>query len=45
MSDASTREGHVRILFQDITQRFRVIHERPDTLREAFAHVFRSRTS
>ena len=26
-------------------QRFRVIQERPDTLREVFAHLFRNRTS
>jgi ABC-type polysaccharide/polyol phosphate transport system ATPase subunit len=35
----------VRIYFEDVVQRFRVIRERPDTLREAFAHVFRNRTS
>ena len=45
MSRAGAAEDHVRIVFQDIVQRFRVIHERPDTLREAFAHLFRNRTS
>lgn len=45
MSSASVSEHHVRIVFQDIVQRYRVIHERPDTLREAFAHLFRNRTS
>jgi ABC-type polysaccharide/polyol phosphate transport system ATPase subunit len=45
MSNVSTACAHVRIVFQDIVQRFRVIHERPDTLREAFAHIFRRRTS
>jgi ABC-type polysaccharide/polyol phosphate transport system ATPase subunit len=45
MSKAGASGDHVRIVFQDIVQRFRVIHERPDTLREAFAHLFRNRTS
>ena len=34
-----------RVCFQNIVQRFRVIRERPDTLRETFAHLFRRRTS
>ena len=34
-----------RICFQDVVQRFRLIQERPDTLREAFAHLFRKQTS
>lgn len=33
------------IIFQDVVQRFRVIQERPDTLREAFAKLHRRRTS
>ncbi len=33
------------IAFQDVVQRFRVIRERPDTLREAFAKLHRRRTS
>lgn len=40
-----SKEREVRICFQDVVQRFRVIRERPDTLREAFAHVFKNRTS
>ena len=31
----------VRIRFENVVQRFRVIRERPDTLREAFTRVFR----
>jgi ABC-type polysaccharide/polyol phosphate transport system ATPase subunit len=31
----------IAIKVQNVTQRFRVIHERPDTLREAFARFFR----
>jgi lipopolysaccharide transport system ATP-binding protein len=34
-----------RISFENVVQRFRVIRERPDTLRETFAHLFRNRTS
>jgi ABC-type polysaccharide/polyol phosphate transport system ATPase subunit len=45
MSSSGAPEAHVRIVFQDVVQQFRVIHERPDTLREAFAHLFRNRTS
>ena len=45
MSEKSYSGRHLRIVFEDIVQRFRVIHERPDTLREAFAHLFRNRTS
>ena len=33
------------ISFSDVVQRFRVIQERPDTLREAFARFYRRRTS
>ena len=43
MSKVST--GQARVRFQNIVQRFRVIRERPDTLRETFAHLFRKRTS
>lgn len=35
----------VRVQFENVVQRFRVIRERPDTLREMFAHLFRNRTS
>ena len=45
MSSATGSASHVRIVFEDVVQRYRVIHERPDTLREAFAHLFRNRTS
>jgi len=38
------KEAAVRIKFEDVVQRFRIIQERPDTLREAFAK-FRRRTS
>ncbi len=34
-----------RIRFENVVQRFRVIRERPDTLREAFTHLFRNRSS
>jgi ABC-type polysaccharide/polyol phosphate transport system ATPase subunit len=34
-----------RICFQGVVQRFRLIQERPDTLREAFAHLFRKQVS
>lgn len=34
-----------RICFQGVVQRFRLIQERPDTLREAFAHLFRNKVS
>lgn len=44
-SPAASGEGHVRIRFENVVQRFRVIRERPDTLRETFAHIFRNRTS
>jgi ABC-type polysaccharide/polyol phosphate transport system ATPase subunit len=45
MSNTVSAEGHIRIRFENVVQRFRVIRERPDTLREAFAHIFRNRTS
>jgi ABC-type polysaccharide/polyol phosphate transport system ATPase subunit len=34
-------ESKYAIQFENITQRFRVIHERPDTLRELFSKLFR----
>src|SRR5579883_1981793 len=34
-----------RVCFENVVQRFRLIRERPDTLRETFAHLFRRRTS
>jgi ABC-type polysaccharide/polyol phosphate transport system ATPase subunit len=33
------------IRFENVVQRFRLIQERPDTLREAFAHLFRNKVS
>jgi ABC-type polysaccharide/polyol phosphate transport system ATPase subunit len=35
----------VAVAFREVVQRFRVIKERPDTLREAFAHLHRRRVS
>src|SRR6202521_2437486 len=35
----------IRLRFENVVQRFRVIRERPDTLREAFTRVFRQRSS
>jgi ABC-type polysaccharide/polyol phosphate transport system ATPase subunit len=43
MSDCD--QSSLRVSFESVVQRFRVIHERPDTLRETFAHLFRNRTS
>src|SRR5580658_9962250 len=34
-----------RIQFENVVQRFRVIRERPDTLREVFAKLFRGHSS
>lgn len=34
-----------RISFHNVVQRFRLIQERPDTLREAFAHLFTNKVS
>jgi homopolymeric O-antigen transport system ATP-binding protein len=45
MSDFERTNGLERIDFEDVVQRFRLIHERPDTLREAFAHLFRKQVS
>jgi ABC-type polysaccharide/polyol phosphate transport system ATPase subunit len=45
MSDLGPISNSARVCFENIVQRFRVIQERPDTLREAFAHLFRNRTS
>ena len=45
MSDSRSIAGAARISFHDVVQRFRVIQERPNTLREAFAHLFRKRSS
>ncbi len=45
MSDFDRAAGAERVCFQDVVQRFRLIQERPDTLREAFAHLFRKQVS
>jgi len=45
MSNFKGVAGVERICFQNIVQRFRLIQERPDTLREAFAHLFRKQVS
>ncbi|MGC2112307.1 MAG: ABC transporter ATP-binding protein [Candidatus Korobacteraceae bacterium] len=37
--------GQTIIRLQNVTQRFRVIHERPDTLRELFSKMFRHQSS
>jgi ABC-type polysaccharide/polyol phosphate transport system ATPase subunit len=44
MSDTTAMAG-TRIRFENVAQRFRVIRERPDTLREVFTRLFRNRTS
>lgn len=36
---------HVAIDIDNVTQRFRIIHERPDTLRELFSNFFRHEVS
>src|SRR5689334_6514852 len=45
MSDFERAANSERIRFQGVVQRFRLIQERPDTLREAFAHLFRKKVS
>jgi ABC-type polysaccharide/polyol phosphate transport system ATPase subunit len=45
MSDPTAIARPPRIRLENVTQRFRLIQERPNTLREVFAHLFRSRTS
>lgn len=45
MSRVAGFSNSERIHFENVVQRFRVIQERPDTLREAFAHLFRNRVS
>jgi len=45
MSNFERIAGAERVCFREVVQRFRLIQERPDTLREAFAHLFRKRTS
>lgn len=45
MSDVGAISESERVCFQNVVQRFRLIRERPDTLREVFAHLFRNRVS
>src|SRR5579863_411022 len=45
MSKVGTISHSGRVCFENVVQRFRLIQERPDTLREAFAHLFRKRVS
>lgn len=45
MSKVGTISHSGRVCFENVVQRFRLIQERPDTLREAFAHLFRNRVS
>ena len=43
MSSSGPPNSPATICFEDVVQQFRVIHERPDTLREAFAKLHRRR--
>lgn len=43
--DRTCSDAPVVIRLEDVTQRFRVIHERPDTLRELFSKFLRQRVS
>lgn len=45
MSSLESSDRPIRVRFENIMQRFRLIRERPDTLREAFAHILGNRTS
>jgi ABC-type polysaccharide/polyol phosphate transport system ATPase subunit len=38
-------DRHLAIDVENVTQRFRIIHERPDTLRELFSNFFRHQVS
>lgn len=40
MYNADFQADEIRVKFEDVWQRFRVIRERPDTLREVFTRVF-----
>jgi ABC-type polysaccharide/polyol phosphate transport system ATPase subunit len=42
---SSSTIGQARVSFENVVQHFRVIRERPDTLRETIVHLFRNRTS
>jgi ABC-type polysaccharide/polyol phosphate transport system ATPase subunit len=45
MSDPKELHNPVAVNVENVTQRFRVIHERPDTLRELFSNFFRHEVS
>lgn len=45
MFDLQESANPLSVRLENVTQRFRVIQERPDTLRELFAKFFRSETS
>src|SRR5271170_5311989 len=45
MSEPSSAASSVVIRLENVTQRFRVIHERPDTLRELFSKFLRKGVS
>jgi len=45
MSDQKLLRNPVAVKLENVTQRFRVIHERPDTLRELFSNFFRHEVS
>jgi ABC-type polysaccharide/polyol phosphate transport system ATPase subunit len=45
MSNRTLVGNFPAVTLENVTQRYRVIHERSDTLREAFTKVFRSETS
>jgi ABC-type polysaccharide/polyol phosphate transport system ATPase subunit len=44
-SHPQSRENGSAVRLENVTQRFRVIHERPDTLRELFSRFLRHRVS
>lgn len=44
MSSLPLNPPRIRVRLQNVTQRFRVIHERPDSMRELFSNFFRSET-
>jgi len=45
MSDPKPFHNSVAVRLENVTQRFRVIQERPDTLRELFSNFFRHEVS
>lgn len=44
MSSSPLNSARTRVRLQNVTQRFRVIHERPDSMRELFTNFFRQET-